>query len=55
MKKHVTLIYLIFVTVIAAAYLLFLYYALQQMKTARADGLAKIDSLLDQAKTDGGE
>lgn len=46
--------YGIFLLVIAAAYLLFLFYALQQMKNARADGLAKIDSLLDQAKADDG-
>lgn len=38
--------------VVAAAYLLFLAYALNQMKAARAEGMSKIDSILDGIKSE---
>lgn len=40
------------VVLMAAAYLAFLLYALTQMKGARAEGMAKIDTILDNLKNE---
>lgn len=40
------------VLIAAAAYLLFLIYALMQMKSAREDGMEKINAILDKVKGD---
>lgn len=48
MNNKLAILSMFMLIALSAAYLLFLMYALAQMKSARADGLAKIDALIDQ-------
>jgi len=52
MNAKLAIVSMFMLIALAAAYLLFLFYALAQMKTARADGMAKVDALLDGMKND---
>lgn len=50
--KHLTLLAMFLLIASAAAYLLFLSYALMQLKTARETGMARINEILDGIKDD---
>lgn len=52
MNHRLYAVALLTITLVAIGYLLFLLYALTQMKQARADGMAKVDAILDQMKTE---